>query len=205
MSRWALLISVLPLGDALIGQAVDAPQAWRDSAEAYWEAIEEEFLDSVHSPLKPEDRMRFAHLPLFPYDPEFRVMARFKPTRRAQEFKMKTTTDRLPTYRPYGMVRFTLEGRKFKLPVYQNIELIQRPGYEDHLFLPFTDLTNGEETYGGGRYIDLKGPLSESVAIDFNMAYNPYCAYNDRYSCPIPPKANHVDAAVRAGAKKFHD
>ena len=196
---------VLSIGTTVLGQDASGPEAWRDSAEAYWTRMEEEFRDSAHSPLKPEDRAHFEHLDRFPYDPGFRITARFKPAHRTEEFQMKTTTSRLPLYRPYGTVSFTLEGGKFRLPVYQNVDLIKKPGYEDHLFLPFTDLTNGEETYGGGRYIDLKGPLAKSVEIDLNLAYNPYCAYNDRYSCPIPPQENHIDARVRAGVKKFHE
>ena len=71
----------------------------------------------------------------------------------------------------------------------------------DHLFLPFTDNTNGVETYGGGRYIDLKIPAGNTINIDFNKAYNPYCAYSDKYSCPIPPPENHLDIEIKAGIK----
>ena len=200
----AVLLSAVLTGGATFGQA-DLEQVWQDSADAYWARIEAEFADSAHSPLKADDRAHFAHLERFAYDPRFHVTARFKPARRPKEFQMKTTTARLPLYRPYGTLVFKLEGRTFELPVYQNIDLIKKPGYENHLFLPFTDLTNGEETYGGGRYVDLQGPLEEEVTVDLNKAYNPYCAYNERYSCPIPPEANHIDLRVPAGVKKFHE
>ena len=75
--------------------------------------------------------------------------------------------------------------------------------YEDYLFLPFTDKTNGDSSYGGGRYLDLKLPEGDSIIIDFNQAYNPYCAYNDKYSCPVPPKSNNLDIEVLAGVKTF--
>jgi uncharacterized protein (DUF1684 family) len=75
--------------------------------------------------------------------------------------------------------------------------------YVDYLFLPFSDATNGNETYSGGRYIDLRIPTSDSVLIDFNKAYNPYCAYNPKYSCPIVPKQNRLPIPVRAGVKAF--
>ena len=104
-----------------------------------------------------------------------------------------------------GRLVFRLQGRTFKLPVYQNVELSMQPEYVNYLFLPFTDRTNGAETYGGGRYVDLHGPLGQRVTIDLNNAYNPYCAYSDRYSCPIPPTENHLDTEVRAGVKKYHD
>lgn len=179
--------------------------AWRDSSEAYWRQVEAEFRDSSTSPLTLADRLHFDHLQRFPYDPAYRVEARFKPARRMDEFDMKTSTARTPKYRTMGRLVFRLKGRTFKLPVYQNVELSKRPEYVNYLFLPFTDLTNGEETYGGGRYVDLHGPLGERVTIDLNNAYNPYCAYSDRYSCPIPPAENHLDTEVRAGVKKYHD
>jgi uncharacterized protein (DUF1684 family) len=206
MKRASMFVLLAALGGLSVhGQDPGAGPAWPDSAEAYWAEMEAEFRDPVHSPLTAEDRAHFEHLDRFAYDPRYRVMATFKPARKAKEFQMKTSTERLPLYRPYGTLAFTLDGRKFKLPIYQNVDLIKKAGYENHLFLPFTDLTNGDETYGGGRYIDLKGPITGPVAIDFNVAYNPYCAYSDRYSCPIPPLENHIDAPVRAGVKKFHD
>jgi uncharacterized protein (DUF1684 family) len=76
-------------------------------------------------------------------------------------------------------------------------------GLEDYLFLPFLDDTNGETTYGGGRYIDLRIPKGDSMEIDFNRAYNPYCVYNDKYSCPIVPRDNYIDLKVEAGLKMF--
>ena len=118
-------------------------------------------------------------------------------------FKMKTTTERRPDYVKYGEVYFSLLGKQFKLNIYQNIQLVQKPGFEKHLFLPFTDLTNGDETYGGGRYIDLQIPDGDFIMIDFNQCYNPYCAYNHRYSCPVPPKENNMDVLVKAGVKAF--
>ena len=80
---------------------------------------------------------------------------------------------------------------------------MQDEEYKDYLFLPFLDDTNGEGSYGGGRYIDLRIPDSDTMIIDFNTAYNPYCAYNDRYSCPIVPRQNYLDVAIEAGVKAF--
>lgn len=89
--------------------------------------------------------------------------------------------------------------------MYQNLDLIKKPGFKDYLFLPFTDMTCGDESYLGGRYIDMKMPTSKWITIDFNKAYNPYCVYNDNYSCPIVPSENHLDIEIKAGVKKFHD
>ena len=117
---------------------------------------------------------------------------------------MKTSTARRPAYKKYGEIKFKIHGKKFKLNIYQNQRLMNNKLYADHLFLPFTDLTNGDESYGGGRYIDLTKPSANTMIIDFNKAYNPYCCYNSRYSCPIPPKENHLNIKVKAGVKAFN-
>ncbi len=118
---------------------------------------------------------------------------------------MKTSTKRLPKYIKYGELEFVLEGKTFKLNLYQNIDLIKKEGYADYLFLPFSDLTCGKESYIGGRYIDLRIPKGKTITIDFNKAYNPYCAYNHQFSCPIVPLENDLAIEVLAGVKKFHD
>jgi uncharacterized protein (DUF1684 family) len=100
-------------------------------------------------------------------------------------------------------VTFNLKGNAYRLNVYQNQDLMKKEGFEDYLFLPFLDDTNGEESYGGGRYIDLGIPEGDEVVIDFNKAYNPYCAYNEKYSCPIVPRENYLDLKVEAGVKAF--
>ena len=80
---------------------------------------------------------------------------------------------------------------------------MENPDYFDYLFLPFLDLTNGKTTYSGGRYIDLRIPEGDTIIIDFNKAFNPYCAYSHHYSCPVVPSENYLDFEVRAGVKKF--
>ena len=118
---------------------------------------------------------------------------------------MKTTTSRLPDYVKYGEVQFIIDSQSYTLEVYQSPEIIQRPGYEDYLFIPFTDLTNGETTYDVGRYLEFRIPEAEEVIVDFNKAYNPYCSYSPKFSCPIPPEPNHMPIAIPAGEKKFKD
>jgi len=87
-----------------------------------------------------------------------------------------------------------------ELFLYQDARAFTNKLYKDHLFLPFTDLTSGEESYGGGRYIDLKVPADKTkIVIDFNKSYQPYCAYTDGYSCPIPPTENFIDYRIEAG------
>lgn len=171
--------------------------------KAHREKQEATFRDPMETPLLPKDRRRFKRLNYFPIDLKYRVEAKFIRSENPVFFKMKTTTSRLPNYVQYGEVHFTLDGRQYKLEVYQSPDIIQRPGYEDYLFIPFTDLTNGEATYDVGRYLEFRIPETEVVIVDFNKAYNPYCSYSPNYSCPIPPEANHLDVEIPAGEKKF--
>lgn len=162
-----------------------------------------EFKDATTSPLKEKDRKKFMGLDFFEVDSSFVVYGAFTRAEGENVFKMKTTTDRLPEYIKYGEVEFEINGRPFKLNVYQNLELVKKPEYMDYLFMPFLDKTNGNESYGGGRYIDLRIPDGDTIIIDFNEAYNPYCAYNEKYSCPIVPRENYLDIEIKAGVKAF--
>lgn len=162
-----------------------------------------QYKDASTSPLKEEDRKSFTGLDFFKFDSIYVVTAQFIRTPNENPFKMKTTTDRLPVYVKYGELLFSLKGEDFKLNIYQNQGLIEQEGYEDYLFLPFLDETNGLESYGGGRYIDARIPKDDTMVIDFNQAYNPYCAYNDTYSCPIVPRDNYLRIRIEAGVKAF--
>ena len=130
---------------------------------------------------------------------KYRVIADFSLTPDAYVFLMPTSTERVVEYRKYGIARFELDGKEYQLSIYQNQAFKDREGFEKHLFLPFKDLTNGQGSYGGGRYIDLTIPEGETIILDFNKCYNPYCAYNGNYSCPIPPDENHLDVEIPAG------
>ena len=162
-----------------------------------------EFKDASKSPLKDKDRKHFKGLDFFVFDSAYVVTATFKKLEGEQPFQMKTTTDRLPVYVKYGFISFELKGQPYQLTVYQNQELMKKEGFEDYLFLPFLDDTNGDTTYGGGRYIDLRFPKGDTMLIDFNTAYNPYCAYNEKYSCPIVPRDNYMSTNIEAGVKVF--
>lgn len=155
------------------------------------------------SPLTEEDRINFKGLQFFEIDTSYHVVSNFLETPNTAPFRMKTTTDRLPTYRKFGEASFRLNGKDMTLNVYKNIDLMKDPEYEDYLFIPFTDETNGSDSYGGGRYLDVEMPEGNRMIINFNMAYNPYCAYNAKYSCPIPPAENHLETEIKAGVKAF--
>ena len=179
-------------------------QEKKETALDYQQNLNKEFADSLSSPLMKEDLAHFKALDFFPISTDFIVQATFSRIE-GETFEMKTSTDRKPKYRVYGVLKFELNNKKLQLFVYQNLDLMKRPGYEDYLFLPFSDLTNGQETYIGGRYLDMRIPKNEKITIDFNKAYNPYCAYNYKYSCPIVPMENDLDIEIKAGVKKFHD
>ena len=167
--------------------------------------LNEEYADAKKSPLTAEDLAVFKTLDFYPIDEKFFVVAKFLRTQKEKTFEMETSTDRKPLYVKYGELAFSIDGRDFKLNVYKNIELSKKKEYKDYLFLPFSDLTSGKESYIGGKYIDLRIPKGDTIVIDFNTSYNPYCAYNHKYSCPKVPLENDLDIEIKAGVKKFHD
>ncbi|RDI54919.1 DUF1684 domain-containing protein [Flavobacterium glaciei] len=167
--------------------------------------LNEEYADAKTSPLTAEDLAEFKTLDFYPANETFFVVAKLVRTQNEKPFEMETSTDRKPLYVKYGELFFTIDGREFKLNVYKNIELSKKKEYKDYLFLPFSDLTSGKESYIGGKYIDLRIPKGDTIEIDFNTSYNPYCAYNHKYSCPKVPLENDLDIEIKAGVKKFHD
>ncbi len=136
---------------------------------------------------------------------KYQVSGTFTLTPDAKPFEMATYSGMVKPYRKYGVISFELNGQKQELAVYQSMRMLNVPGYKDYLFLPFKDLTNDRSTYGGGRYINLKtGDIKDGkITLDFNKNYNPYCAFSGGYNCPIPPKENHLNIAIKAGEKKF--
>ncbi|MDR6940246.1 DUF1684 domain-containing protein [Mucilaginibacter pocheonensis] len=162
----------------------------------------EDFLKDERSPLKKNDLQL---LRFYDADSSYRVTAKAEILINAQAFIMPVFSGTAREYVPYALLKFMLKGKPMQLTVYKSIALSQNPQYSDYLFLPFMDDTNGTATYGGGRYIDLRtGDFKDgSVVIDFNKAYNPYCAYSGGYSCPKPPDGNRLAVAIEAGEKLF--
>ena len=165
--------------------------------------LNKEYEDPETSPLPDRYRKDFKTLDFFEPDTTFVVTASFERTPEAIPFLMPTTTDRKSEEVVYGFATFILKDKKHKLEIYQNRKLMLQEEFKDYLFLPFIDKTNGEQTYGGGRYIDLSIPEGNTIVINFNKAYNPYCAYNKKYSCPIVPGINSLEIEVLAGVKAF--
>nr|WP_247672618.1 DUF1684 domain-containing protein [Aquimarina sp. MMG016] len=171
---------------------------------SFQQELDKKFASEETSPLTPKDLKVFKGLKFFDIDTSYSVLATFVRTPHETPFIMQTTTNREPIYVKYGEAHFVLHEKEWILNIYQNQGLKTQTEYEDYLFLPFTDLTNGKSTYEGGRFMDLRIPEGDTVLIDFNTAYNPYCAYNDRYSCPIPPQENHLELEIPVGVKKYN-
>lgn len=176
-----------------------AQYTYRQEIEQYQDTLNAEYSDPETSPLKPSDLNSFEGLDFFPINEKYRVLARVERTPNSKTFKMKTTTSRVSLSSKYADLIFELDGVEYSLAVYQTHSLMKTEEYSDYLFLPFLDDTNGDTSYGGGRYIGLRIPEGDSIEIDFNKAYNPYCTYNERYSCPIVPRKNRLKTKIEAG------
>lgn len=164
-----------------------------------------EFANPEETPLTKKDLKKFEALEFYPINTKFRVEAKFIRLENEEPFEMPTSTARKPIYVKYAEAHFFIDSQSFVLTIYQNVRLAKLEGFKDYLFLPFNDLSNGFGTYGGGRFMDCKIPQGDTIIIDFNKAYNPLCAYNHKYSCPIPPEENKLDIEILAGVKGFDD
>ena len=195
--------SLLVLFSLLLILNCESKKRYDKNLTPFQREMNEFFKDASISPLKEKDLKTFRGLDFFVFDSSYVVNAALTRTPDEKSFKMKTTTDRLPEYIKYGTVTFDLFGKSYSLNIYKNLEGINKEGYRDYLFLPFLDDTNGFESYGGGRYIDLDIPKGSNLVIDFNSAYNPYCVYDEKYSCPIVPKDNYLPLEINAGVKDY--
>jgi uncharacterized protein (DUF1684 family) len=153
------------------------------------------FRSSPHSPLTPEQQRGFEGLPYFPEDPTLRMTVAVERFPTPESIRMLTSTGDVQTYERFGRFRFTVDEQEAILTIYRN---------ENGYFLPFADSLAGRETYGAGRYLEPEEQPDGTLVVDFNLAYNPYCAYNENWSCPITPAENRLKVPIRAGEKDFH-
>ncbi|WP_338875970.1 DUF1684 domain-containing protein [Spirosoma sp. SC4-14] len=167
------------------------------------EVYKNDFLTSSNSPLKSKEDL--SYLRFYEPDSTYRVEATVELTPKAEPFEMPTYNGQTRPHVEYAVVSFVLAGKSLQLTLYRNLNLLRLPQYRDYLFLPFRDATSGYATYGGGRYLDLRlGDIKDGrMIIDFNKAYNPYCAYHEGYACPVPPKKNTLPIAIEAGEKTY--
>ncbi|GAB0155812.1 DUF1684 domain-containing protein [Chryseobacterium sp. Alg-005] len=196
MKRYIILFLILPL-------FVLAQKNSKEMAEIkkFQKELNAEYLSPKETPLRGDNLARFKEHPFFPVDLKYRVAARISKTENAIPFEIPTSSGKTKLYIEYGRVNFKLDGKPYSLTLYQSLDLIKQEKYKDYLFLPFRDATNGKETYGGGKYMDLRIPKKgNTIILDFNQSYQPYCAYNAHdYNCPIVPEENKLPIEIRAG------
>lgn len=159
------------------------------------------YLDSTNTPLARSERKDFTGIHHFPINLKYRVVAQLEKFALSDTVIFPTSSGKKKRYIKYAKANFKLDGKKHTLVLYRMAD-IKKPEYAKLVFLPFTDLTSNNETYGGGRYIDLEITDADSITIDFNLCYQPYCAYSHNgWNCPIPPLENFVNAKIKAGVK----
>ncbi len=185
----------------IVGDLVPLATPERIEVLKYQQELDDFYTDSATSPLKPEERAAFHGHEFFSYNPEMAVEAQILVLENEPWFNMATSSGVSREYRRYAKATFELRGKTLELFLYQSKRLMAIEEYKDHLFLPFMDKTTGVSTYGTGRFMDITIPEGTTMVLDFNYAYNPYCAYTDGYSCPITPKENFIDIEISAGIK----
>ncbi len=176
--------------------------AMQKDIAAFQKSLQDEYSNPVISPLSASQRKQFTGIQFFPVNSKFIVPAKFIKTNSTEVYTMETSSHMQKKYYLYAKAVFSVEGKQYSLNVYQSLDLKNKNGFENYLFIPFRDATSGKETYGGGRYIDLIIPASGEVTINFNKAYQPYCAYTEGYNCPLPPAENTLPIAISAGARE---
>jgi uncharacterized protein len=155
---------------------------------------------SAESPI--QNKESFKGLEYFPPDPRYKIIADLHPIESRKVVVLNTSDGKEERYIEYAYAEFTLDNVKNRLLI---LEMMDMGPFKGKLFLAFGDETSAVETYGAGRYLDLtKSPGSATITLDFNKSYNPYCAYNSTYSCPLPPRENLLRVAIKAGEKNYH-
>ncbi|WP_129115195.1 DUF1684 domain-containing protein [Halegenticoccus tardaugens] len=180
---------------------MSASPDWADSLERHRREKDEYFRDHPHSPIPPDGRESFAGLNYYPPNPDYRFELPLSEHDEKESVTLATTTDGEREYLEWGEFGFDVGGEECSLRAYKSDPT------EGGFWLPFRDRTSGEETYGGGRYLDLDTTDDRTDGglwiVDFNLAYNPFCVYSERYECPLVPMENWLDVRIEAGEKAY--
>ena len=157
---------------------------------------------NTHGAVEKNDRK---YIQFYDIGINYRVTPSFEKIADAEGFEMNTSSGTRQKFFKYGLLTFKLDNSDLHLFIYQSASLMQNEKYKDYLFVPFGDSTSGFESYGGGRYIDFYIPdiKNKQIVLDFNKAYNPYCAYDSKYNCPLPPKENILNIRIPAGERNY--
>ncbi len=151
------------------------------------------------SPIPAGDREKFVGLNYYPPNRNFEIVADLTPVENPEWVKLVTSDGKEKEYLTVAYAEFDLDN------VINRVLLLQmEEPYENNLFLPFADLTSTNDTYGAGRYLEIPKTSKSRIVLDFNEAYNPYCAYSEEYSCPFPPLENVLNVAIEAGEKNYN-
>jgi len=173
-------------------QLVHEIEGFRKEKDSYLES-------DPDSPIPAEDRLGFKGLKYFSANQDYRVRARLTKSGKPEVISMTTSKGTVKPYVEYGLFNFQLQGKTLELHAYKAAD----DPHDHSLFVPFTDETSRKESYGAGRYLDIEENSSTDYVLDFNLAYNPYCAYNENYVCPFPGRENKLPIAIRAGEKNY--
>lgn len=202
-----IVIVLFAAGCSYSGIPEPTDSGYENEVKEFRQKKDQQFKDTARTPFPAEVAENFDQLNYYDIEKDYVVWAQFERTESGDPFVMPTTGSKEPYYVKYGKLKFTLNGKKEDLTIYRNLGGSEAEQTRNYLFVPFKDLTNGETTYAGGRYLDMDLPLynGQLVKLDFNRAYNPFCVYNySEYDCPIPPEANHLDIGIEAGEKMYN-
>lgn len=174
----------------------------KKEVKAFQKELKKHYRDKEHSPLTTkEERKAFEGLRFYPFNEELRVVAKYEVISSPDTIIMPTSAGTNKKFLKYAKLSFQIDSVNCTLFAYRNVKYLTDKDYGNYLFIPFTDLTSGTETYGGGRYLDVIIPEGNELVLNFNVAYNPYCAYASGWFCPIPPRENDLKVAIRAGIR----
>lgn len=204
-SKNIIIAALLAFIATIIYYSITGGESKEDFSKAILKEREEKelFMKSDSGSPFVNQKEKFTHLNYFEPDLKYKISADLAPIENKKVVVLPTSDGKEKKYLEYAFAEFKLEGKKTNLLI---LEIMDSGPYRGTLFLAFADDTSTKETYGAGRYIDLKKvPGATSITLDFNKAYNPYCAYSDDFSCPFPPKENILPIEIRAGEKSYHE
>ncbi len=185
---------IMPLGE----MTEEEKKEYIKAVEQFRKEKDEFFRQGPQSPLTPEQRQAFKGLKYYPVDPKYRIITKLIKLDDPEIIEIPTTGGSSQHYIKFGKITFAIDDQNCELIIFQST-------HDNHLFLPFRDATAGKETYGAGRYVEVELLEDDTCIVDFNLAYNPYCAYNDNWVCPMTPFENYLNCEIKAGEKKFKE
>ncbi len=201
MNKFLFVVGLLIFSSPIVAQEESDPVAM---LETFRRMYYTSYTEGDRQVYVPEDTV---YLDFYPYNPLFALEAVYQPLETGgRDTTIWTYSGLERAYVVTGKLSFSINGHSLELLALQSRQHQQHPLYKYQLFVPFKDLTTGEITYGGGRYMEVKvqdATKFERVGLDFNRAYNPLCAYSDKFNCPIPPQENFLEISVEAGEKGF--